>query len=142
MPANIHPIFVRTLRTYHATLQAAATDVNGTGSTLLYSPSTGYGSRIHGITAIAEGSLSNNLVLRLFLENSGTYQMVGEANVPNYTQVSGSAAPVFDFMDTLLFPFIDKADKCFYLAPNEKLYGSFLQAADSPVRITVWGGDY
>lgn len=136
------PIFVGSIHNGSAKLSTSATAVDGTGSTLLFTADVANGSRIHALTAVPTNNLSAAVVARFFILNGGVYTIIAEKAIPAYTQATGAAAPVTNFMEFADMPFLDPTDKFLSLAAGEKLYVALLATPTNQVHISAMGGDY
>jgi len=142
MAVNIRPIFIRAPRITGTKLSTAATDVDGSGSTLLYTADATYGSRVHALSINPTDDLSANVVFRLFIRKSSTYYILVEKVIPSYTETATVAAPMTSVLEYGDIPFLDPAEKYLVLGPGEDLYGAVLTTPTNPVHILVHGGDY
>ena len=142
MAGNSTPLLVGAVRNKAIKMSTAATDDNGSGSTLLFTADATNGSRIHALSATPTATLSAAVVIRFFLEEAGTYWLLGEKTIPAYTEATGVAAPTTSFLEYADMPFLDPADRFLALGPGQQLFAALLVAPTNPIHIVAQGGDY
>jgi len=142
MAGNASPIFVGTPRNTGAKISGAATNVDGSGSTSLFTADATNGSRLHAIAATPTDTLSAAVVARFFIEEGSTYHILAEKAIPAYTPSAGSAAPTTSFLEWADMPFLDQAEPFLTLDPGQTLYVALLTAPTNTVHFLAMGGDY
>jgi hypothetical protein len=142
MAGNASPIFVGVPRNTGIKLSTTALDVNGSGSTVLFTADATNGSRVHAISATPAGELGDTVVARLFLNKSGTYYLLSEKAIAAYTVVTDVPAPTTSFLEYGDMPFIDPSDRFLTLGPGDSLTVSLLRLPDSAIHFICHGGDY
>jgi len=142
MTANAQPIFVGAVRNGTGKVITGTTSDMGVGATQLFQADPINGSRIHAISAVYEGTVTTQTVLRLWLENAGSFSIIAEIPLPLYTVATGTPAPVLSLLDYNHVEYLDPADRFLTLAPSERLYVSVLDTIEVNLQVTAFGGDY
>lgn len=142
MTANAQPIFVGSVRNKSVNIITGATGGSGVGSSLLYQAGIVDGSRIHAISAVYEGTVTTQTILRLWRENASVYTLIAEIPLPLYTQVTGVPSPTLSLLDYAYSEFLDPADRFLTLQAGDSLYISVYDTIENNLHCTAWGGDY
>lgn len=142
MAGNASPIFVGVPRNTGIKLSTSALDVNGSGSTSLFTADATNGSRVHAISVTPVGSLGDAVVVRIFLNKSGTYYLLTEKAIPAYTETADVPAPTTSILEYGDMPFIDPSDRFLTLGPGDSLAISLLRIPGSALHFVCHGGDY
>lgn len=142
MAGNAAPIFVGVPRNEGIKLSSNATNVDGSGSTALFTADSTNGSRIHAISATPTGNLSAAVVARFFIEQASTYWILGEKAIPSYTASAGVPAPTTSFLEFGDMPFLDASERWLTLAPGQTLYAALLTVPTNAIHFLCHGGDY
>lgn len=142
MAGNTVPIFVKIPRGNFVKLTTGVDNIDGSGSTLLFTADAINGSRIHALSITPSGTISAACVVRVFLRKINIYYLLFEVGVPTSTSSTSVAVPTYNCLEYANLPFIDPADRFLALGPGEDLYVAVRTSPTNALHVSAMGGDY